>query len=46
MAAPDADPQDHKFSLQEVLDSFSRCLSESKQVYLEHYVAGWRGLVK
>lgn len=46
MAAPDADPQDHKFSLREVLDAFSQCLSEQKEVYLEHYVAGWRGLVK
>lgn len=46
MAAPEADPQDHRFSLQEVLDSFRLCLSENKEVYLEHYVAGWRGLVK
>lgn len=46
MAAPEADPQDLRFSLQEVLDSFRQCLSEEKQVYLEHYVAGWRGLIK
>eukprot|EP00066_Takifugu_rubripes_P010229 XP_003977859.1 PREDICTED: ceramide-1-phosphate transfer protein [Takifugu rubripes] len=46
MAAPEADPQDHRFSLQEVLDSFKLCLSENKEVYLEHYVSGWRGLVK
>lgn len=37
---------DQKFCLQEVLDTFKLCLSENKEVYLEHYVAGWRGLVK
>lgn len=37
---------EQKFSLQEVLDTFKLCLSEEKDVYLEHYVAGWRGLVK
>lgn len=46
MAAPEADPQDEKFSLREVLDSFRLCLSENKEVYLEHYVDGWQGLVK
>lgn len=46
MAAPEADLQDHKFSLREILGSFSQCLSEKKEVYLEHYVCGWRGLVK
>uniref|UniRef100_A0A1A7XT80 Ceramide-1-phosphate transfer protein n=1 Tax=Iconisemion striatum TaxID=60296 RepID=A0A1A7XT80_9TELE len=35
-----------KFCLREVLDSFKLCLSPDKEVYLEHYVAGWRGLVK
>ncbi|CAL8325897.1 unnamed protein product [Merluccius merluccius] len=35
-----------KFSLQEVLDTFRVCLSEDEHVSLEHYVAGWRGLVK
>ncbi|XP_041801816.1 ceramide-1-phosphate transfer protein [Chelmon rostratus] len=45
MAGPVAS-EEQKFSLQEVLDTFSLCLSESKEVYLEHYVAGWRGLVK
>ncbi|XP_070767204.1 ceramide-1-phosphate transfer protein [Enoplosus armatus] len=38
--------EDQKFCLQEVLDTFKLCLSENKEVYLEHYVAGWRGLVK
>ncbi|KAF1390053.1 hypothetical protein PFLUV_G00054090 [Perca fluviatilis] len=38
--------EDQKFCLQEVLDTFKLCLSEKKDVYLEHYVAGWRGLVK
>lgn len=37
---------DQRFCLQEVLDTFKLCLSENKEVYLEHYVAGWRGLVK
>ncbi|XP_059190196.1 ceramide-1-phosphate transfer protein [Centropristis striata] len=43
MAGPE---EDQKFCLQEVLDTFKLCLSENKEVYLEHYVAGWRGLVK
>nr|XP_020441234.1 ceramide-1-phosphate transfer protein [Monopterus albus] len=38
--------EDQKFCLLEVLDTFKLCLSENKEVYLEHYVAGWRGLVK
>lgn len=38
--------EDQKFCLKEVLDSYRLCLSEDKQVYLQHYVAGWRGLVK
>lgn len=38
--------EDQKFSLQEVLDTFKLCLSENKEVYIEHYVAGWRGLIK
>lgn len=37
---------EHKFCFQEVFDTFKMCLSESKEVYLEHYVAGWNGLVK
>ncbi|XP_078111895.1 ceramide-1-phosphate transfer protein [Sander vitreus] len=43
MAGPQ---EEQKFCLQEVLDTFKLCLSEKKDVYLEHYVAGWRGLVK
>ncbi|XP_028266071.1 ceramide-1-phosphate transfer protein [Parambassis ranga] len=38
--------EDQKFCLREVLDTFKLCLSQNKEVYLEHYVAGWRGLVK
>ncbi|KAM6981567.1 ceramide-1-phosphate transfer protein-like [Tautogolabrus adspersus] len=38
--------EDQKFSLQEVLDTFKLCLTENKEVNLEQYVAGWRGLVK
>ncbi|KAA8591417.1 hypothetical protein FQN60_002360 [Etheostoma spectabile] len=41
MAGPQ---EDQKFCLQEVLDTFKLCLSEKKDIYLEHYVAGWRGL--
>lgn len=44
MAGPVA--QEEKFCLLEVLDTFKLCLSENKEVYLEHYVAGWRGLIK
>lgn len=45
MAGP-VPSEDQKFSLHEVLDTFKSCLSENKEVYLEHYVAGWRGLIK
>lgn len=45
MAGPVAQ-EEQKFSLQEVLATFKLCLSENKEVYLEHYVAGWRGLIK
>ncbi|XP_076132055.1 ceramide-1-phosphate transfer protein [Alosa pseudoharengus] len=38
--------EEQKFSLKEVLDTFSLCLSENKEVYIEHYVEGWRGLVR
>lgn len=41
-----AGSENQKFCLQEVLDSFKLCMSPNKEVYLEHYVAGWRGLVK
>ncbi|KAF3861210.1 hypothetical protein F7725_001465 [Dissostichus mawsoni] len=35
-----------EFSLQEVIDSFRLSLSESKEIFLDQYVEGWRGLVK
>lgn len=38
--------EEQKFCLREVLDTYRLCLSQEKEVYLEHYVAGWRGLVK
>ncbi|GAA6216666.1 ceramide-1-phosphate transfer protein [Lates japonicus] len=38
--------EDQKFCLREVLDTFKLCLSENKEVYLQQYVTGWRGLVK
>ncbi|KAI3356957.1 hypothetical protein L3Q82_003600 [Scortum barcoo] len=41
-----ADSEEQKFSLQEVFDTFKLCLSENKEVYLQHYVDGWRELVK
>ncbi|XP_058498916.1 ceramide-1-phosphate transfer protein [Solea solea] len=44
--ADSAASQDQKFCLQEVLDTFKLCLSEKKEVNLQHYVDGWRGLVK
>lgn len=37
---------EQKFSLQEVLETFTSCLSDKQEVYIEHYVAGWRGLVR
>ncbi|KAJ3586472.1 hypothetical protein NHX12_012870 [Muraenolepis orangiensis] len=41
-----AGPEAQKFSLKEVLDTFKLCISENDEVFVEHYVAGWRGLVK
>ncbi|KAL2103831.1 hypothetical protein ACEWY4_000699 [Coilia grayii] len=41
-----ANSVEEKFSLREVLDTFSLCLSENKEVYVQHYVEGWRGLVR
>ncbi|XP_061590682.1 ceramide-1-phosphate transfer protein [Cololabis saira] len=38
--------ENQAFCLEEVLDTFRLCLSQDKEVYLEHYVAGWRGLIK
>ncbi|XP_029974918.1 ceramide-1-phosphate transfer protein-like [Salarias fasciatus] len=37
---------EEKFCLQEVVDAYRLCLSPEKEVYLEHYIAGWRALVK
>ncbi|XP_007570844.1 ceramide-1-phosphate transfer protein [Poecilia formosa] len=41
-----ADSENQKFCLQEVLESFKSCLSPEKEIYIEHYVSGWKGLVK
>ncbi|XP_019962075.1 ceramide-1-phosphate transfer protein [Paralichthys olivaceus] len=38
--------EQQKFSFQEILDTFKLCLTESKEVDLQHYLDGWRGLVK
>ncbi|XP_068505245.1 ceramide-1-phosphate transfer protein [Syngnathus scovelli] len=37
---------DPKFCFEEVLSTFKVCLSEDKDVILENYVSGWRGLIK
>nr|XP_036316909.1 ceramide-1-phosphate transfer protein [Pipistrellus kuhlii]KAF6294242.1 ceramide-1-phosphate transfer protein [Pipistrellus kuhlii] len=34
------------FNLKVVLVSFKQCLNEKEEVLLEHYLAGWRGLVR
>ncbi|KAJ8258107.1 hypothetical protein GJAV_G00193230 [Gymnothorax javanicus] len=38
--------EEPKFCLTEVLDTFQSCLTESKEVKIDQYVAGWRGLVR
>ncbi|XP_067826583.1 ceramide-1-phosphate transfer protein [Heptranchias perlo] len=35
-----------RFSLSEVLESFRSCLTDSGEVLQEHYLNGWKGLVK
>ncbi|KAM7030839.1 ceramide-1-phosphate transfer protein [Acridotheres tristis] len=40
VAAPGA------FSLREVLDAFRRCVTEQREVLLEPYLSGWRGLIR
>ncbi|NXX71824.1 CPTP protein, partial [Spizella passerina] len=42
MAAAAASP----FSLREVLDAFRRCVTEQREVLLEPYLNGWRGLIR
>ncbi|KPP74676.1 ceramide-1-phosphate transfer protein-like [Scleropages formosus] len=37
---------DQEFCLREVLDVFKSCLTENKEVVIDNYVAGWRGLVR
>ncbi|NXQ20468.1 CPTP protein, partial [Peucedramus taeniatus] len=34
------------FSLREVLDAFRRCVTEQREVLLEPYLSGWRGLIR
>ncbi|XP_032904184.1 ceramide-1-phosphate transfer protein isoform X1 [Amblyraja radiata] len=34
------------FRLSEVLESFRRCLTQSGELEQQHYLAGWKGLVK
>ncbi|XP_060931018.1 ceramide-1-phosphate transfer protein [Limanda limanda] len=38
--------EQQKFSFQEILDTFKLCLTDTKDVDLQHYVDGWRGLIK
>ncbi|XP_078095009.1 ceramide-1-phosphate transfer protein [Mustelus asterias] len=40
MAAPGS------FSLAEVLESFRECLTDNGEILQEHYINGWKGLVK
>ncbi|NXO66331.1 CPTP protein, partial [Phainopepla nitens] len=34
------------FSLREVLDAFRGCVTEQREVLLEPYLSGWRGLIR
>ncbi|NWW57619.1 CPTP protein, partial [Ifrita kowaldi] len=34
------------FSLREVLEAFQRCVTEQREVLLEPYLSGWRGLIR
>ncbi|NWV02687.1 CPTP protein, partial [Ptilonorhynchus violaceus] len=34
------------FSLREVLDAFQKCVTEQREVLLEPYLSGWRGLIR
>ncbi|NWV37069.1 CPTP protein, partial [Grantiella picta] len=34
------------FSLREVQDAFQRCVTEQREVLLEPYLSGWRGLIR
>ncbi|MBN3301299.1 ceramide-1-phosphate transfer protein [Amia ocellicauda] len=38
--------EDRRFSLAEVLDTFNSCLTEDKEVLIDEYMSGWRGLVR
>ncbi|KAK1340609.1 hypothetical protein QTO34_019180 [Cnephaeus nilssonii] len=40
------DAVESDFNLKVVLVSFKQCLNEKEEVLLEHYLAGWRGLVR
>lgn len=40
------DDVESDFNLKVVLVSFKQCLNEKEEVLLEHYLAGWRGLVR
>lgn len=34
------------FNLKSVLVSFKQCLNEKEEVLLDHYLTGWKGLVR
>ncbi|XP_005986071.1 ceramide-1-phosphate transfer protein isoform X6 [Latimeria chalumnae] len=38
--------QEGKFSLEEVLVAFQSCLTDNQDILLDHYISGWKGLVK
>ncbi|KAJ8369792.1 hypothetical protein SKAU_G00098200 [Synaphobranchus kaupii] len=38
--------ENQKFSIKEVFDTFQLCVTENKEVKIDQYVAGWRGLVR
>lgn len=40
------DDLESNFNLKIVLVSFKQCLNEKQEVLLDHYLAGWRGLVR
>ena len=40
------DDLESEFNLKVVLISFKECLNEKGEILLEHYLTGWRGLVR
>ncbi|XP_004705279.1 ceramide-1-phosphate transfer protein [Echinops telfairi] len=40
------DDSETDFNLKVVLVNFKQCLNESEEILIDHYLSGWRGLVK